>query len=243
MSDGAADEVRSLLAASRRDDARRLLRDRDAPAVDPAELGAEAISLPDEGPEEGVEGLEAWALPAELGGGAVLACDDAPGPRRLTLVDPDDTLVLSFGGIGAAVGSVPITVHRRSADGQTDGVAFLTVEVGPGSYGDPDPGEPTPEEVADRTARLLDAVDEAAGCAWIRFGDLEKEEWNRAAFLERYNALADAAGVEPLDGETVDRENHWVRYGGSPRYLSVDAYARAVFEARSGEGGSSRDSG
>ncbi len=231
------EKLRELLSDGRRDEARKLLREIEGRLPDPAELGAEPIGgVPaDREPDEQV--MTAWALPAGLGGGAVFYDRSGP-PRRLSLVDPDDTLILSFGGIGAAVGSVPIDLHRRSPGGETGPVAAIVVDVGPGSYGDAD--GPSPEEIHEELGLLLDRVAEAAGSEWIRFRELDKEDWDRAGFLRAYNALAEEHGEPTLDGETVDRENFWIRYGSTPAYLSVEAYARAVFRARTGGEGGSR---
>lgn len=236
MSGGTAGRLRELLEEGRRDEAHGLLartRDGSEPPPDPAELGAERIGTAPASADEHDPWLAAWSLPAELGGGALFE-GGIPMTRRprTTLVDPEDTVVVSFGGIGAAVGSVPLDVYRRTADGEVSVLAARTVEVGPGSYGEPFEGDPTPEELLEDTEELLDAVREATGCRWLRSGDLEQEAWDRGVFLERYNALAEEAGVEPLDGATVDRENFYMRYAHSIAYDSLEAFARDAFRAR-----------
>lgn len=236
---GPGRELAGLLADGRRDEARRALaeaREAGEPPPDPAGLGGGRIgSVPrgegGEGDEEPArDALTAWRLPPELGGGALFV-SRGERPPRATLVDPEDTLVLSFGGIGAAVGTVPLDLYRRSPSGEVEVVAARTFDVGPGSAGDPAEG-PTPEEVLEETEELLDAVREETGCGWIPFGELEREEWERARFLEIYNGLAEEHGAEPMDGPAVDRENLWIRYVHSVRHDTLESFARAVFRGR-----------
>lgn len=236
---GAGTEVLGdLLAEGRREEARRRLREaREAGADPPAPeaLGARRLggvgAGDGEGGGESADDLAAWSLPAEMGGGVLLV--DVGGWRGgATLVDPDDTLILSFGGIGAAVGSVPLTLHRRSPDGEVEVALAWTFDVGPGSYGDHGEGGRKPEDVLADVRDLLDEISAAGGAAWVRFGDLEREAWDRAAFLDRYAELAREHGLDPMEPETADRENFWVRYGGSVRHDTLDAFARDVFRAR-----------
>lgn len=233
MSGTSEDELRELLAGGGREEARRRLeeaREAREDAPDPEALGAERIGGVPEAAEEEGSVLEAWALPEELGGGALFA-DRRIRPPHVTLVAPEDLLVLSFGGIGAAVGSVPVDVHRRSPDGEVEVVSAWTVEVGPGSAGEPYGDGPTPEELLEETRRLLEAVEAATGCGWVRSGDLPKEEWERETFLEHYGELAREWGAEPMDGETVDRQNFWIRYTSSIGHETVEGFARAVFRS------------
>lgn len=222
------DRIRSSLLDGRWTEARELLSDMGGEVPDPAALGAERIGGVPRSEPPAQQYATAWKLPAEAGGG-VLINDVQSWPRRTRIVEPDATLVLRFGGIGAAVGSVPLDVFRRTAEGETEAVLGLVVDTGPAYY---EP-ELTPEDLHRELRTLLDAVTEATGCEWIPFDELDKEEWDRETFLSHCTRLAEEAGVPPVEAEEVDTESLAMRYQESPAHLTLEAFALSIIGERS----------